>query len=388
MRMLRANTTLRRIVSFLPREDWIVVGWVLAIKVLLFYFGAKSYAVLWDKYITNPHQWFEIWDQWDFGYYQKIAEFGYSGTDGSTAFYPLFPWLLGVVAYFSKSYLAAGLIISGFASIVAAILLRRLVRLDYPASVAMRSVWFFLIFPTAYFLHVGYSEGLFLALALACMLAARIERWWLAGVIGAFCWMTRAAGAVLVPALVVEAAQQYWVRRRSCTQGHSGRPSWKWQWLWIAIVPAGFAIYLLINWSASGNPFAFLQTRRMSFEQSFALPLAGIRQAIWAQYPTPGEAEMVGAQELFFVTLGFFCTIISWIKLRPVYAMWMTGSWILSASVSFFRSMPRYTLTMFPIFILFALLARNRFWAGVITVWSLLLFALFAVLFARGEWAF
>jgi hypothetical protein len=41
-------------------------------------FGAKSYAVLWDSYITSPYQWFEIWD---FGYYQKIAEFGYTGTD-------------------------------------------------------------------------------------------------------------------------------------------------------------------------------------------------------------------------------------------------------------------------------------------------------------------
>ena len=77
-----------------------------------------------------------MWDQWDCGYYQKIAEFGYSGTDGSTAFYPLFPWLIRLVAYFSKSYLAAGIIVSGIASVVAAILLRRLVQLDYPASSA------------------------------------------------------------------------------------------------------------------------------------------------------------------------------------------------------------------------------------------------------------
>ena len=53
-----------------------------------------------------------------------------------------------------------------------------------------------------------------------------------------------------------------------------------------------------------------------------------------------------------------------------------------------FPQHPRYTLTMFPIFILFGLLSQNRFWAGVLTVWSLLFFALFAVLFARGEWAF
>src|SRR6266480_3082041 len=36
----------RQIVSFLPREDWIVVGWVMAMKLLLFYFGATSYAVV------------------------------------------------------------------------------------------------------------------------------------------------------------------------------------------------------------------------------------------------------------------------------------------------------------------------------------------------------
>jgi len=377
MRISKLNTKLKRIVSFLPREDWIVIGWVMTITLLLFVIGVESYPMLWNSYVTTPHQWLNIWDQWDFGYYRKIAEVGYDPADGSIAFYPLFPWLMRLVAHVTGNYLASGLIVAGVASVVAAILLRRLIQLDYPNSIAMWSVWFFLIFPTAYFLHVPYSESLFLALALGSILAARIDRWWLAGLLGAFCWASRAGGAILVPTLAVEAAQQYWVKRH-----------WRWQWFWIAIIPAGFAVYLVINWRASGNPFAFLQTRRISFEQSFASPLVGIRQAIRAHYPSANEAEMVGVQELSFVALGFVCTIFSWIKLRPAYAVWMTGSWILITSISFFRSVPRYTLTMFPIFILFALLARNRFWAGLLTVWSLLFFALFAVLFARGEWAF
>jgi hypothetical protein len=393
----------------LPKQDWIVIGWVLAIKVLLFVVAAKSYPILWDSHLNGARRWFEIWDQWDFGYYREIAESGYNSGDGSLAFYPLFPWLLRLVAYVCKSYLFAGLIVSGIASIIAAVLFRRLVQLDYTASVALRSVWFLLIFPTAYFLHVGYSESLFLAMALGSILAARLERWWLAGVLGVFCWMTRGVGAVLVPTLAVEAAQQYWVRRKFCSHGavspcqnpEGGNASaqrgdynktncsaWNWKWLWIAIVPTGFVVYLLINWRVAGHPFAFLQTRKVSFEQSFALPSAGIRQAIWALYPSAREAEMVGAQELFFVALGFVCTIVSWIKLRPAYATWITGNLILSSSVNFLQSVPRYTLTMFPIFILFALLGGNRFWAGVLTAWSLLFFALFAVLFARGEWAF
>ena len=368
---------IRRIGDFLPSEDWIVIGWVIAIKTLLFVIGVKSYPMLWDKYAPTPNRWFEPWDQWDFGYYQKIAEFGYEARDGSLAFYPLFPYLLRLVAYISGSYLAAGLIVSGIASVAAAVLLRRLVQLDYDSAVALRSVWFFLIFPTAYFLHVGYSESLFLALALASVLAARVDRWGLAGLLGAFCWLTRAPGAVLVPTLTVEAAQKYSTNRR-----------WNPRWLWIALVPAGFAVYLLLNWRVTGNALAFLQARKESFEQSFALPSAGIWKMIRAQYPTPNEAEMVGVQELAFLVLGLICTIISWIKLRPMYAVWMTGNWILFASVNYFRSIPRYTLTMFPIFILFGLLSQNRFWAGVLTVSSLLFFALFAVLFARGEWAF
>ena len=368
---------MKRIAAFLQRDDWIVIGWVLTIKALLFLIGVKSYAMLWDRYPPSLSRWFEIWDQWDFGYYQKIAEFGYEAMDSSLAFYPLFPWLLRFVASISGSYLAAGLIVSGIASIVAAVLLRRLVQRDYNSGVALRTVWFFLIFPTAYFLHVGYSESLFLALALACITAARINRWGLAGMLGALCWLTRAAGVVLVTALTVEAAQQYSIKRR-----------WNPRWLWIALVPTGFAVYLLINWQVTGDALTFLRIRKASFEQSFALPSAGIWKAIHAHYPTPNEAETSGVQELAFLVLGLICTIISWIKLRPIYAVWMTGNWILFSSVNYLRSTPRYTLTMFPIFVLFGLLSQNRFWAGVLTVCSLLFFALFAVLFARGEWAF
>jgi hypothetical protein len=95
-------------------------------------------------------------------------------------------------------------------------------------------------------------------------------------------------------------------------------------------VPDGFAVYL------SGDPFAFLQARKTLFDQSFALPLAGIRQAIWAHYPTPHEAEMVGTQELFFVALGFVCTIISWIKLRPAYACGWLGPGFFPRVLTFF----------------------------------------------------
>src|SRR5262249_29157672 len=209
------------------------------------------------------------------------------------------------------------------------------------------------------------------------ILAARGERWWLAGVLGAFSWMTRANGIVLLPTLGVEALHQ-WVKTKR----------WRWQWLWIGIVPTGFAVYLFLNWRVSGDPFAFLKMRGQLFYISFASPWTGIKSAIGNLHRTPNQAEIVGGEELFATILILVCAIVSWIKLRPSYATWITGNWLLLVSASFVESMPRYALTMFPIFILFGMLGRSRFWFGVITVWSILLLAVYSSLFVRGWWVF
>src|SRR2546430_12512406 len=78
-----------------------------------------------------------------------------------------------VVAVLNVNYLVSALIVSAIALIAAALLLRRLAQIDLSPEIALRSVWFFLIFPTAYFLHAPYTESLFLALAIGSIFAAR-----------------------------------------------------------------------------------------------------------------------------------------------------------------------------------------------------------------------
>jgi hypothetical protein len=368
----------KRSIALVPREDWLVIAWVLAIKFLLLAFGAKSFQVLEDKSLPGRYGWLEIWNRWDAIHYQRLAQFGYRSSDMFKAwFYPLFPWCTRWVAWLTGNYLVSAFIVSGLASVAAALLLRRIVQLDYPTNVALRAVWFFLIFPTAYFLHIGYSESLFLALALGSIMAARREYWSIAGLLGALCWMTRPNGIILIPTLAVEAGLQCIATKR-----------WQWRWLWIAIVPAGFGIYLFLNWKVTGNPFAFFGMRKPLFDMKASWPWVGIREGFVFLHRNPNEAEIIGAEELYFVALGFVCAIASWIKLRPLYAMWITGNWLLATSVDFIVSMPRYSLAMFPMFMLFALVAKNRFWNAIITIWSLLFLALFASVFVRGWWAF
>jgi hypothetical protein len=353
---------------------------VVSIKAVLFLFGVQSYQVLQNQRVVGVRGWLEIWNRWDALNYQKLAQFGYSATgelQPLLVFYPLYPWTVRLFAFVTRDYLVSAFIVSTLASLVTAIVLMRLVELDYPKDLAQRAVWFLFIFPTSYFLHIGYTESLFLMLALSCVFAARKQRWLLAGLFGALTCLTRANGLVLVPVLVVEAAHQYWITRR-----------WQWPWLWIGITACGFVGYLLLNKHVTGDAFAFTSLMQRFFSKSLSPPWTGIDNAIGSMSRGPGEAEMIGTQEVLFIVLGFACTVVSWTKLRPAYSVWMTGNWLLFVSVSFVLSVPRYTLTMFPIYILFSMLAARRVWLAVITFWSIVYLSFFAGLFTWGHWAF
>jgi Gpi18-like mannosyltransferase len=364
--------------ALMSGDDWLVIGWVFATKILIFVFGAKSYQVLENDRAGSFLGWLEIWNRWDSVHYLRLAEVGYTSKDVWKAwFYPLFPWSVRLVAWPIGNYFVAALIVSGVALLAAALLLRRLVAIEFSPEVGVRAVWFFLIFPTAYFLHIAYTESLFLVLAITAFWAARKGNWSLAGVAGALACMTRANGTILVPTLAVEAAHQWWTTKR-----------WNWRWLYIAIVPLGFAVYLLLNWKVTGDPFAAFRMRKTISSTVMAWPWVGIRDAIGSLDRHPSDAEIIGAQELTFSFLGLICVIASWIRLRPVYAVWMTGNYLLVNAVDFIESVPRYSLVMFPIFMLFALVGANRFWYTLITIWSVLFLALFSGLFVRGWWAF
>src|SRR5438132_2895403 len=367
-----------RVVRLLQPDDWLVIAWAMGTKVLLLLFGVASYQALEDEKVPFGWPWLDIWNQWDAIHFLRLAEFGYSADDIFKAwFYPLYPWSVRLFSYICGDFLLAAFVVSAIALLFAVVILRRMAALEWSETIARRTVYFFLIFLTAFYLHIGYTESLFLALALGSIYAARRERWLLAGLLAAFSWMSRANGIVLLPTLAVEAGQQWFTIKR-----------WRWQWLWIGIVPVGFAVYLFLNWRISGGPFAFFGLRKELFHMSFSWPWNGIADAFRNLHRNPNQAEIVGTQELVFTGLGFFCAIASWIKLRPIYATWITGNWLILVCVSFIESMPRYALTMFPIFFLFAFLGENRFWKMMITTWSLLFFALFSSLFARGWWVF
>ena len=116
-----------RIVGLLSPDDWLVVGWVVILRILLFIFGSRSFQIFENKRTPGWFGWVDLWLRWDADQYLKLAKFGYVSTSNWKAwFYPLYPWCVRVVAFFNGNYLASALFVSLIALIVAALLLHRL----------------------------------------------------------------------------------------------------------------------------------------------------------------------------------------------------------------------------------------------------------------------
>src|SRR3954452_18617660 len=128
----------------------------------------------------------ELWMllfRWDSLWYRAIAETGYSyvpGEQSRVAFFPAFPMCLrAFTAITGAEAPLAGFLLSNAFLLGAALLLYRLIALDFPppSRVPARTIWLLMLYPATFFFSAAYSESLFLLLSLVAILAARQRLW-------------------------------------------------------------------------------------------------------------------------------------------------------------------------------------------------------------------
>lgn len=145
------------------------------------------------------------WQRDDALWYQQIATHGYSRGGPDDAFLPLYPGLVRATSVvLGGDAVAAGLVVSSLALVVALVLLQRLVGEDLGDAVGWRTTLLLALCPSAFFLVAPYSEALFLALSVATFLAARQRRFVLAGLLAALATLTRIQGLALLAPLLWE----------------------------------------------------------------------------------------------------------------------------------------------------------------------------------------
>jgi len=243
--------------------------------------------------------------RWDSVWFLAIARDGYGDDAGRPAFFPLYPLLARALGTPLGSELAGGILVSWIAYLVALALLHRLAMLELGDERAARfAVLACALFPMAFFHTAVYSEGLFLALSLGSVYAARTGSWAWAGAFGALAAGTRSAGVVLVVPLVL-----LHVRERRRVAAQTGRPA-AWRelraqapLLGVALVPLGLLAFC--GWFAltGDDVTAPLDAQKVWFRE-FSGPFVGLWDGTVAAVQGARQLLSGGRHPVYFTKAG------------------------------------------------------------------------------------
>ncbi len=348
---------------------------------------AGTFLFTWTAYVVYaqsfPISFFRIWKHWDTFHFLYVAANGYRPEDSdkiSMVIFPLYPLLIrGAGFLFRGDLLASALTVSNLAYAGAAVCFYKLARLDQDEESALRAVFYFSIWPTAYFLHAGYAESLFLLLTIASFYCARKGLWLAAGLAGMLASGTRVLGIAVLPALLIEylASKNFQIKKI--------RPDI----LWLGLVPLGILVYMYICRQVSGNAFLFLDLQRKYWFKFLGFPWQGLHRS-WLAIPNriPEEQIMVCWMEILFGIIGFLASIYVLFRVRLSYGIYMLLCWLLATCTLFWLSVPRYTLMLFPLFIPLAEAGKRPGIHSAVSFSSILFYALFASMFVLSKWAF
>ena len=271
---------------------------------------------------------------WDGNFYADIATNGflYPGSETelpTIAFFPAYPLLAEFLTALTGLPIRWSLLLVSHLSLATGIgVLWSYLRRRWQATSDPRRAFTLLafgLFPTSFYFHVGYSEALFVALAILAMHA--MEREWRPGMIAAIIGLataTRLVGlALLIPfAMYLSAcARENAVGKLTTTSLSRFGATIKRAGLF-ALSLWGLIAFLLFQWSKFGTPFAFayaqlrFHARRVSSVFDLALPLLSLEPIRAAYEPGPFHWSHLGPENLPW---------LNWRFLAPIYFVTAVG---------------------------------------------------------------
>ncbi|HWB38274.1 MAG TPA: glycosyltransferase 87 family protein [Rugosimonospora sp.] len=392
----------RRVTASSPWRRAVLAGGTVWVAAHLGYFAVMLLmALIADKAFSIHVEW-TYWNRWDTDFFIDIATHGYAGlaperADPATAFFPLFPllgWLVNPVA--PGGVFAALVLVSNVAFLAAVAVLYRLFEYESgdgsDGGVAMRGMWYLVIFPSGFFLAAGYNVSLAIALSAGCVYAIRRHHWWLAGVLGALASANRSTGILLLVPFAYEYLHTHGWRPRRL------RPDA----LFALLVPAGLAAYMFYTWVALGDPLRFVHAQA-NWQRSMAAPWVAVGQSIGqvaAHLHHLNAFEIHNLLDLLSVLVVAALLVLSfvgpWRLRRDQWALPLYGIAVLllimmfpdftSAHPTPLRSAVRLVLEAFPAYLILARMGRNQLVDKTYTYLALISQGLLLLVFLKGDW--
>lgn len=307
---------------------------------------------------------------WDSFWYLKIAEQGYEYMPGklsSIAFFPLYPgliWVVSKIPFLTPAL--AGWIISTISLFVAMSFFYKLVKQFYPDIDPIEPVIYLLIFPTAFFLTSVYTESLFLALSIIFFYFLLRKQFLLAAIFLSLASLCRLNGLFLFAPFIYEYFKNYGLKKFFNTNLLS-----------FLIAPLGILSFIFYQYLKFGEPLAFFKSQ-MQWGREFVFNTEHFQFASPAAYANFGT-------DLVFLIVSVVSGILL-LRLRVSPGLYVLLSTLVAVSTGTLMSISRFTLILFPIFILIASLKNKHFKFGWYLL-STLLLAVYTSLFVNNYWA-
>ncbi len=319
-------------------------------------------------------QWFDRaflspWERWDAVWYQQIVTHGYSASDGTAQFHPLYPWLATPLAWLGISPTLSLLIITSLAGIALYYFFRKFASYDLTTKDATFAIMLFALAPPAFILFAPYSEALFLLAAVLCLVFLRKKSWWLAGLMAGLATLTRQQGILLA----VPIAWELW--ENADREFPKFIQQWR-NWFSLILVPVGLLIWLLYR-AFLLNDIHTRMTNLQDFLYSFAISPSATKVVPEQQFVWPWQAIYLGFQKLLtkpdidiwvniIIALAFLVILaVSWVKMRMSYRLYSLAITLISfsyftGSVHPYMGLPRHLFLAFPVFIGMAAVVKKQ----------------------------
>ena len=325
----------------------------------------------------------EAWSIWDAPHYLDIADSWYQ-TSGDDAYWivflPLYPILVGAVGFLPLlGILESGFLVSIVCALAAAVVFYKLLRLDENKDVSIFTVLILFVFPTSFFLFLPYPESLFLLLILLTFHNLRRGNFLLGSLLAMLATATKIAGLALIPVIFVELIL-YHIQSRKQVKFLEA-------FLILNLPILGFLFYLFINYSTFGDIFYFQKAQSINWNTGFYPVVPGFKQAVsFTSDPEFESALYLGFGQIVAFSLTIITVIYSYFKMRKSYFIFSLAFLLIYGSMSFWLSLPRYLLTLFPLYIMIGRLAQNKVFLGLWVFLSiLLLFVLGTIALEHGS---
>lgn len=317
------------------------------------------------------------WSNFDGVHYLSIAKIGYQGFE--QAFFPGYPLAIKIIGSIinlplnnqNLAFLVASLLISNLSILISLFLLFELVKEEFNNQAAKETIIFLLVFPVSFYFISSYSESLFLLIILSSFYLVKKRKWFFASLTGTLASFTRLVGLFLIPSLIFLKGST----KKAIT-------------LLIALGTASYMLYLKLNY----NDFLSFFHAQPAFGAGrsggdiILLPQVIYRYLkIFITVPASNYDWWIAAFE--FITVFSVMTVLTLATIKKALnSSYLIYSWLALLTPTLtgtFSSMPRYILTIFPIFIILSNIKEKKL-KIVLALGATSLLLILTALFTRG----